>query len=289
MSQTRQIPISALNLNAAPHPDGIYVKSLLRASSFLIRARGSDFAKITAPKMLEIGGESTSDVFVGRILLFTQIDLTAPWLDLSSEDELSSDLKKRIEIPDNAKPNFRTFNYFFNPRNHRLYFETKNELNQTFGPKTARFVFSSMLSLERLGRGYSEINVSIVPDESALARVLKIPHLKRLTIRVVVPNGDTTSPEAYKRVMGRLEAMNAVQEELVLIRREQSDTLNPSPEVLDMAEVASENGYVEAVGRTNSGKPIKASTNDRPKSFYVSQRKGQSFFEAIHAALNTLL
>jgi Domain of unknown function (DUF4747) len=145
MPREQFIEAYARNIAAHPHPEGIYLRLLRRASSFLARARAHDFAKITSPRL------ARDNLYTGRILVWTEIDIDGAWLDLAKEDELPAALKNTIAIPDNAKPNYRTFDYVFDDRQHRLYFEARTELGATRGATTAKRIFSSLLSQEIQG------------------------------------------------------------------------------------------------------------------------------------------
>lgn len=80
MPRERLLQICILNISANPHPDGIYIALLRRAADFYVRARGNDFAKITAPTQDQRVGR----YWTGRILLWTEIDISGSWLDITS-------------------------------------------------------------------------------------------------------------------------------------------------------------------------------------------------------------
>lgn len=82
----KTIQIYSLNFAANPHPDGIHITILRRASRFLVNARASDYAKITEPRKSE-----TDPYYIDRILLWTEINVDGPWLNLDSE-EVSTNL-----------------------------------------------------------------------------------------------------------------------------------------------------------------------------------------------------
>ena len=170
MPREKTVEVAALNIAANPHPDGVYVGLLEKASSFLVLVRGHDYAKITTPKE---SGEP--DMLTGRLLIWTEIDLTGPWLDLTKEDALPPDLKKTIQIPSQAKPNYRVFSYAFNTKTHRLYFETRNEFRDTLSPGSARRIFANLLSREILGPDAPEVEVTVVPESGAVDRILSLP------------------------------------------------------------------------------------------------------------------
>jgi hypothetical protein len=167
MAREKATEVCALNLAANPHPESIYINILRRAARFLVQARGSDYAKITSPRAVT----GRSGIYTGRILIWTEIDLKRPWLDLANEDELDPALKKSISIPENARPNMRAFGYVFVEKPHRVYFEAKNEFGERLGPNVAKSIFSKITSQELLGFDSPEVEVTIVPDVDAVDRV----------------------------------------------------------------------------------------------------------------------
>lgn len=269
MSRERQLIVCCLNIAATPHPEGTYVALLRRASNYLVRARGDEFAKITSPTQDMRFGR----YWAGRILLWTEIDLKGHWLDLTSGEELSDELKQRIQIPGNAKPNYRSFDYVLDNNNHSLFFEIKNEEGQTFGPSVAFRVFVRLMSREIQGLEAPEVEVTLVPETGVVDRVLALPGLRTLYIRVVRPNADI-SDAARRRVLGRLEEAHAQREEITLTKSAGAAALTPTEDIRETAAVASENGLVRGEGRDANGVKVGLSTSDQPKRYYVGIDSG---------------
>lgn len=284
MAREKTIQVCALNLAANPHPESIYITILRRSARFLVQARGTDYAKITQPRAVS----GRPGLYTGRILIWTEIDLKRPWLDLSNEDELSPAQKKSINIPENARPNMRVFGYVFVEKPHRVYFESKNEFGESLGPNIAKSIFSKITSQELLGFESPEVEVTIVPDVDAVERVLNLPRLRTLFIRVTLPNPDTASPAARKRVYDRLKKAKARQLEERYIKSSDAEKLEPTREIQEMAEVAAENGLVRGEGRDNDGKKLEVSTEKYPKRFFVGMGEGSGFLSRLMAALPSL-
>jgi hypothetical protein len=274
--------VAILNIAANPHPDGIYFQIFSQVSRYLVRARGTDFAKITKPK------RKNDRIFEGRILIWTEIDMKGTWLDLENEDELSPNIKQQISIPSNAKPNYRTFNYVFDVKRHKLYFETKNEFGEIFGPTTAMRYFSRLFSQEILGPKGPDVEVSIIPDESALSSVLALPGLRTLTIRVVRPNGDTASGPGIRRVFEKMEQERIRLLEQTIVKASAAKAIIPDDGTRNLALAAVENGYVRGEGRARDGKKLFAATDDRPKIIQIDQDSGDNFTTRLVAAVPNL-
>ncbi|MGJ5065506.1 DUF4747 family protein [Bradyrhizobium oligotrophicum] len=284
MAREKSIQICALNLAANPHPESVYVSILRQSSRFLVQARGTDYAKITTPRAVS----GRNGLYSGRILIWTEIDLKRPWLDLNNEDELSPSLKRSINIPDNARPNLRVFGYVFVEKTHRVYFESKNEFGEGLGPNIARGIFRKLTSQELLGFDSPEVEVTIVPEVDAVDRILKLPRLRMLFMRVTLPNPDTASPAARRRVYERLKRANARQLEEKYVKSSDAEKLETTPEIRETAEVAAENGLVRAEGRDNDGKKLEVSTEEYPKRYFVGASVGTSFLSRLMATITSL-
>lgn len=265
----------ALNLNADPHPPGIYVEALRLAAKQGVRARGDNFLEITPPrKIREI------DAYEGRILLWTEVDVEGRWLDTEAEEELED--KTNIRIPNNAKPNYRTFNYIFTEKRHRFYFESSNEFGEKLGITTAKSCLSFLLGRDEIA-AKAKISVSIEPDKAGIERILKTPGLQTIDLRINRPNGDLPGNAARRRVLAKLEAAGATRLEEHWAARGQGVSLHVTPEITDHALVAAETGFFRAQARNADGPPIRLSSDEVPRRYFISLLTGETFFQRLKA------
>lgn len=265
----------ALNIAANPHPAGVYIRSLNRASELIIKVRGSDYARITKPK------QEDERFYSGRVLVWTEIDLKGRWLDTSKEDVLSERVKRTIRIPTEAKPNYRVFNYVFDEKRHILYFESRNEFNEHFGPTVGRRLFVALLDRDYQGRQAPEFAVTLLPEEAAVTRILAMPRLRTLTIRITKPNPDLTASEARRRVFDELDASNSKQRETTYTKEAGAERLEPTPDMEAYAEVGATDGFVKGIGRGTSKGKAELSTDELPRKFILNQDDGSSFFSRL--------
>lgn len=284
MPREKTIQICSLNFAANPHPDGIYVTLLRKAAKFLVQARASDYAKITEPRKSE-----TEPYYIGRILLWTEIDVHGPWLDLESEEALHTSLKEQLNIPTTAKPNYRVFSYVFDNSKHQFYFEARNEFGESLGPSTAKRIFARLFSQELLGLDSPEVEVTVTPEEGAVERILTLPGLRSLHMRVTLPNPDLSSPEARQRVFKRLNDANARQLDEHFVKAAGAPALVATTEIRETAEVAADNGFVRGEGRTEDGKKLAVATDDFPQRFYVGLDQGRNFLARLQSAFRRTL
>lgn len=184
--------------------------------------------------------------------------------------------KKAINIPPTAKPNYRSFDYAFDNQRHLLYFEVKNDAGQTLSPNITRGIFTRLLSNEIQGPELPEVEVTLLPDTEAVEQILSLPGLRTLYIWIVRDNPDV-SPDARRRILGRLEEAHARREETILTKSADSPALTPGTEIQEMAAVAAENGEVRGEGRDAQGHKVERSTADLPRRIYVGVDRGETF------------
>lgn len=280
MVEDRRIPVYALNVAASPHPPGVYLRLLTKAAKFVVPAHGSDWAKITAPSRPKMH----DDLYTGRILVWTEIDLKGKWYDTSKDAELSEEIRKTINIPPNAKPNYRAFDYVFSEKKHRLYFEATNDLGKSIGPTVARRVLLQLLSRDLQGLEEPSVEVTLVPKDGTVRRILAIPGLRKLTIRVVLPNPDATDPATLRRVRARLQNARAKSLEETYVKQPRAKRLIATDEIRDTAEVAALNGFVSGEGGTDE-KPVSLSTANEPRKEIIRAGGGVSFLNRLLASV----
>jgi hypothetical protein len=280
MAQGAALLVSALNISANPHPPGIYIRLLAKVAGIKINFRAKDSAKITKP----VEDKKNAGVYTGRILVWTDIDTNAPWLDDERDEILSDADKAKINIPRNAKPNYRVFNYVFKEKGHRLYVEARNEFGESFTVNTAQRVFFGLLDRAALAEKI-DLDVTPVPKSGAVERVLALPGLRHLHIRVVLPNADVIDEAKRKRVLERLTDAKAKQLDETYTKKAGEDHLVATPEILETAKIAAENGFVTGVGRKN-GKRVDASTTKQPRIETIpSNQAGGSFLSRLMGSI----
>jgi hypothetical protein len=130
--------------------------------------------------------------------------------------------------------------------------------------------------------------VTIIPEVDAVEKVLTVPRLRTLLIRVTLPNPDTASPAARRRVYDRLKAAKARQLEEKYTKSAEAKELRPTKEIQELAEVGAENGFVRGEGRDDDGKKLEVSTEKYPKRFFVGMGEGGSFLSRLLAAISPL-
>ena len=268
----KKIIACALSFNADPHPTGIYIAALEKASEFVVRARGNDFLKITPPRKIE-GHEA----YEGRILMWTEVDVDGTWLDTATDDEVED--KSDISIPEHKKPNYRTFNYVFIEKDHQFYFESKNEFSENFGVSTAYKSFSNLFEIPDI-REISCISVGISVDDLDFQKFIKMPGLYNLKLRIHIPNGDSSS-DGTQRVLNMLTEAGASQLDETWTAWKTSTGLKVEGELEDKANLAAKTGFVSGTIRSMDGQNTSFSSESLHRRYFLSLAAGESFFQRL--------
>jgi hypothetical protein len=238
MANVPIIEVGALNITASPHPPGIYQQILSAVADKEVPVWGSDRAKITQPGPFE----DHEDWLYGQILVWAEIDINGKWLNKAKNKEATPEEKKEVieALPEDLEPNFRSFNFIFLEKKHRLVLEYRNELGQHFGPKRAEKFFQRLFDT-KLPRGSPAVEVTVIPEDDTLDKIYAIPRLRKLEIFLKRPNPDDNA-EAAARILGRLERQGARSQKLELNKAATIKTLKPDAETKRLAALAAENG-----------------------------------------------
>jgi len=257
-----RIEIGALNIVASPHPPNIYAQMLEAVADREVKLWGSDRGKITKPKRME----DKPGVLLGQVLLWAHIDPNSPWINTEKNVEATTEEKKAIveALPGNIEPNFRAFNYAFVEEKHYLIIEIRNELGAHFSPNRVERMFSKLF--EKLPKGFpATFDVTVVPEAESLKRILQIPRLQKLEIFLKRPNGDDLGDE-YERILDEMKEEGAGSYKIEKKKAPKVKSMKLKEATVDLAEKASENGYVTGRGKSADGKtPIFESTKNHPK------------------------
>lgn len=254
------IRIGFLNVVATPHPEGVYERIFRQVVNKPVRYWGPNTAAITSLRARpnEVG------LFTGQVLTWIEIDPSSPAVDKQKLEEvaLSDDAKKMTST---LGFNSRVFRFILDTDQHRVTLECTNEYNQNLSPVRALSIFERLFSPEVLGPKTESVDVTIIPEDDALAYVLGIKRLDKVEILVKRPNEDDVTEETHD-VLEELKKQNAKRQQLILTRAGQTDGLELNEANEKYARVAANgNGYVSSKGRTSDGEVEVRSTKERPK------------------------
>lgn len=252
-----------LNITTQPHSPEKYIN--LFYAAFQNGKNGVD-EKYYGEKRGIIGKLITlnniPNALIGALYIFTTIDKNKPWLNREKLNEAEDFEKNEIQIPDYLRPNLNICHFIFDAINHKLYFETRNKKDETFGPKNIEKLFNNILNNNMLFQEYGQVDVTLVPKSNVVDNLLDNPIIKKLEIRITPPNPDDLA-DAEREVMERLNKLNAKTEEINYTAANENG-LSIDDNTKMIARIASTNGIVSIRAINKEGQLTRDSTRDYP-------------------------
>src|SRR5690606_24026820 len=147
---------------------------------------------------------------------------------------------------------------------HTMFVEVKNEFGKKVSASRVEKILRKLFSEEIQDENAPLVEVTLIPDEDALNRILALDKLKRLEIHLVRPNADDLD---VADILAELDAQNAKSMEKVLVAVPGSEGLEPDDRTTKEATVAEFNGYVAGSGNEEDGTLVHLSTKEHPRIF----------------------
>lgn len=260
MARVRQMKFSVLNVVAQPHPEGAYRSIFERAAGQGVRFWGEEFVALSPIS------ETRNGVFSGRLAIWTQVDRNSDVIRLDDFEQLSL-RDSEVNVPRNIGLNSKIFAFAFNVSKHQMFIEMQNDEGKHLSAKRAeRAVFRILAQLNFTD--VEDIQVHSVPETDSVERVLRLPGIKRIEMRINRPNPDDVDEDA-NRILDELQDQGVQRTDISLSKAPgfQEISLNARNKVL--AGVAAMNGFLKAFGKSADGTKIEASTKDHPKVISV--------------------
>jgi len=258
MVQGNIIEIGFLNVVASPHPDGIYAKSLITVANTPVNLRGRDYAIITPPKAVP----RQDGLHEGVISVWTDIDSSEPSIEKATFKQVDVEAALKKVFAERGFNN-RSFVYVLDEQTHTVGVELRNDLGKTLSIRQAGKLFEHLLST--LNKDGQTFDVTILPEEDALANVLGLERIDKIVIVLKRPNpGDHHGTDA-EEILRELHEQNMKRAEYIFSRQPGTDGIHLNEENQTKAEVASSNGYVESTGMDEDDERSKRSTQEYPR------------------------
>lgn len=267
MHRRKTIEISGINIVTHPHSPDTYIQTIRAVNQIPIAVRGHDHLMISGLRP-HLRNDWTTGI-EGEIVKFSNIDEHAQWVDITSgrlaEDEEVPDL------PTHLRPNGALFPFIFYPSGtniaHRLFYisKSRNSASQKvdmLSPNLVKKLFMGLFGNEEISTQFDSIEITVIPEKTALDSIFNLPKLNKLFLQITPPNPDELA-QFEQNVLSRLENMNAEKVEQTYYG-ESGRSLEPDAELKQLARVASENGYVQGTGKNPDGITVTLSTTDKP-------------------------
>jgi hypothetical protein len=254
MAEEVELEYAVLNITAHPHTKGTYSTLLQRVAKHYVQFHGQDYAAISEPEMHGAG------IYIGRILVWTELDPDSPAIDKTKLTETTVE-EAGIKVPAAFGINGRTFFYALREKDHRFFYEERNELQRHLAPAYAKRI------LDRLFRTLRNVEVGVIvePEEDALEKILAIPVLKTLEIHITIaPNPDENEKDTETVLKEMLEE-NVKAKQIKLTKKGGKKGIKPGKQTLMYARAANSNGFVKASGMESDKTPRTMSTAEYPR------------------------
>lgn len=264
---TTKLPISGVNIVTHPHSPQGYIDLMyaIFRSKRHVPVYGS--LHLMMGELKPIDETNGMSGLFGRLYRFVNIDKDAPWFNVAKHDEATAEELAQINLPDELRPNTEMFDFVFYPVGHTFYFNMRSG-NKIGGKKgnlgTGQVVkfLKTLTSLQPVQERFGPVDVTALPDQEQLEKILAIHSLQKLVIEVSKPNPDELG-EAQAKVFGRLDKMKTrkIRQEIFAERHE---SIELDEETVTLARVAATNGKVVGSGYTAAHRKVLESTVSKP-------------------------
>jgi len=196
----------------------------------------------------------------GEIYRFVKLNTNEPWFNSQTHDVATADEVNEVKIPPYLLPHLQRFPFVFNPKTHHLYY-IKKDRSDSMGPISVKHLMDYLITILVDSNQFPEINVTVIPDEKTIDKILDLSTIEHLTIEISRPNPDDGHIDG-QRWMEKLERQNAKKVTMTL-QSSKGDSIIPDQDTRAMAKVAAMDGKVDVVGRDMDGGKVEESTAKR--------------------------
>lgn len=154
------------------------------------------------------------------------------------------------------------FLYTLNETTHLIFVETKNEFGKNLSPRRAGRIFTALFA--NLPVDASLVEVTVVPEEDSVEKLLSLPRLDHVQIHLTRPNAEEFG-EIVQEYLEELEVEGAQSQDVVIRRSPKAKTLELNKRHKNMARVSAYHGWFSARGRQKDGEKFDGSTHEYPK------------------------
>ncbi|HGH8119009.1 TPA: DUF4747 family protein, partial [Vibrio cholerae] len=249
MNRKRTVSYTAFNIRTHPHSHKHYVNlfNQLFHLKKQVNLRGDTYGILTEIKPVD---DDAINGITGEIAKFTRIEV-GKWFNVEELRAAEDDETKRIQIPDELRPNFTSFNFVFYPKTHYLVIECKDKFGQ-ISPNMLETYFRKLFDSKEIVEQFNKVELTLVPKIDQLASVLSLKQISSLEIILRRPNTDGLE-DLEDEVLERLNNQN-VEEEVIILKAQKGLSIQADRRTLALGHIAQLNGEVKAIGYDQHGK-----------------------------------
>lgn len=241
MGRKLSVDYSAFNIRVHPHPNkSVYVDlfETLFKQNKKINIGNNTSAKIN--RLWAIHEDNPLEGFIGEIIKYNDIAEDG-WVNIETGKSAEQDELDAIQIPDDLKPNGKTFYFVFFPKTHILVSEIRDK-DGAFSPKMQEKFFKLLFTSKTLLEKFNAIDITIFPDTSAISHILESKTLKKLELIIQRPNPNDF--EGFEEdFLAEMESQKAKVFEKKLIAQDRQ-YLKPNEITKKQIQIAADNGKI---------------------------------------------
>lgn len=259
MTRKRTVSYTAFNIRTHPHSLQTYVDLFDRIFDLKrqINLRGDTYCILTEIEPLE---DDPLKGISGEIAKFTKIEV-GKWFNIEKLRAAEEEETRKIQIPEDLRPNFTSFSFVFYPENHYLVIECKDKFGQ-ISPKMLEIYFRNLFDSEAIIEEFNTIELTLVPRTDLLESVLSLKQISTLEIVLRRPNTDGLE-DLEDEVLERLNQQN-VEEEIIILKAQKGLSVEADDRTVALGRIAQLNGEVKTIGHDENGKRVEKSTRQHP-------------------------
>jgi hypothetical protein len=209
----------------------------------------------------EAEGDPESSVY-GYLYRFLEIRKDEDWFDIDKHKKADPNDVNKVQIPAQLKASLKEIPYFFDVKNHKLYFVRK-EMETGVSPwmvlRLIQHLSADKVVLEEFGK----VDATILTDQSRLEELYSWQVIKSLDITIERPNPVDYDDEI--EVFKRMKERGVSEEKFGYRKAPEADTIDPDKEMRAIVKIGADNGSVNAKGIEVHGKPVEISSKDIPR------------------------
>lgn len=262
MARIKKLSYGAVNITMHPHSPEKYVAlfKMARKNAISVSLRGDYFATLSYFYPYK-NGQSSTEPFEGEVLKYTEIDVNGDWFNIIKKDIASDEEKKKINIPENLKPNVARFSFVFLPKSHILVYEMHDK-NRNLTSKQMESFLNGIFTQENIIKKFGRINITILTEPEKVEHMLALKGITCINMITRRPNpDDLVSAESI--MQKRFKRIGVIEEDKTY-KSERGQEIKPDHELKKDALVASRNGEVSIRRINEAGLVETRASSDTP-------------------------
>ncbi|MBO9516716.1 MAG: DUF4747 family protein [Porphyrobacter sp.] len=205
MARRHKMEVGGLNVRVHPHSEDIYrdlIHDLYKLRR-IAKIHGDRHGLITT-----LDRRSREPVVGGIITTFLEIDSAGEWFNTETMKEASDNEIEAIVIPDNLRPNAKSFRFQFDVVRHELVFEHYSEGDVLTHNSALKF-FKNLTNVRSIGNKFGLVDVNIIQSRGSAEKIFSIPRITDLEILIEKPNADIWGEDFEEQAEEHLDEKNA--------------------------------------------------------------------------------